>query len=98
MNPGDPARAEDMVRAGDRLIERLKNQGHPFAEIRDLKARVDHAEKTVRVVMVVVAGPYARFGRTSVTGLETVDPSYVQSKLAWVEGEPFQRIPAGMDA
>jgi len=89
LKPGDPARADDMVRAGDRVIERLKNQGHPFAEIKDLKARVDHAERAVRVVMVVIAGPYVRFGGTSVTGLETVDASYVQSKLAWVEGEPF---------
>ncbi len=89
LKPGDPARADDMVRAGDRVIERLKNEGHPFAEIRDLKARVDHADRTVRVDMVVAAGPYARFGGTSVTGLKTVDPSYVRSKLAWMEGDRF---------
>ena len=86
---GAPARADDIVKARDRLVALLKDRGHPFARGSGLRVRVDHARRTARVAMTVVPGPEARFGKTSLTGLETVEEPYARSRLTWQEGEPF---------
>ena len=80
---GTPARAADIVKAGDRLLERLRNRGYPFAEARRPKAVVDHDRRTVRVELLLDPGPRARFGPVTVSGLERVEEPYVQKKLAW---------------
>ena len=83
LEAGTPARAADIVKAGDRLLERLKNRGYPFAEADRPKAVVDHGRKTVRVELRLDPGPRARFGPVILSGLDRVEEPFVRAKLAW---------------
>lgn len=86
---GAPARADDILKAKTRLIETLKDRGHPFAEVRSLKVYVDHEPCTVRVAISLAPGPSARFGETGIAGLTTVEEPYVREKLDWRTGERY---------
>jgi translocation and assembly module TamA len=83
LETGTPARAADIVQARDRLLERLRNRGYPFAEARQPKAFVDHARRRVRVELLLDPGPRARFGPVTVSGLDRVEEPFVRAKLAW---------------
>ncbi len=89
LEPGDPARAGDVLDAREGLVQLLKNHGYPFADADRPRAFVDHSARSVRIELAVKPGPRARFGRVVVSGLERVEEPYVLGKLAWKEGDLF---------
>ncbi|MGM0663079.1 MAG: autotransporter assembly complex protein TamA [Thermodesulfobacteriota bacterium] len=89
LEKGVPARAADIVDAGDRLISLLKNHGYPFAKADRPRALVDHARNSVSVEISLDPGPKALFGPVLVFGLENVEEPFVLTKSAWKEGEPY---------
>ncbi|MFH1351286.1 MAG: autotransporter assembly complex family protein [Pseudomonadota bacterium] len=84
-----PAQSKPILDAGDKIIAWFKGQGFPFSKIAERKVVVDHATKDVYVTFIVQPGPRARFGSTEIKGLESVDETFVRSKIAWKEGERF---------
>lgn len=87
----EPARADSVLQAIDRLSIDLRTQGHPFVHILGHSARVDHASQTMQVEVNVDPGPLASFGKTAIGGLETVDEAYVRQQLPWESGEGFDQ-------
>ncbi|MCF8063590.1 MAG: autotransporter assembly complex protein TamA [Deltaproteobacteria bacterium] len=85
LEAGSPARAADIVETKDRLLERLKNHGYPFAKAQQPKAVVNHTRRTVRVELSLDPGPQARFGPAIVSGLDRLEEPFVRTKLAWEE-------------
>jgi translocation and assembly module TamA len=90
---GQPARAQAVVAAQAALLKALAEQGYPLAKVRDRQVVVDHAAHSMRVDLVVSAGPLCRFGPVVVTGLERLDESWVRNRLTWQAGERFSVAP-----
>lgn len=86
---GQPARAEPVVNARQRLLRALAEQGYPLARIADQRVVVDHAENAMRVSLEVRPGPLARFGAIDVRGLEDIDEAWVRRRVPWEPGEVF---------
>lgn len=91
LEQGQPARAEAVLEAVESVPEQLSNIGYPFARVEDYTATVDHAERTMRVVVEVDAGERAVFGVTSIEGLETVEQEYVRMRIPWTVGVLYDR-------
>ncbi len=87
LRKGEPARAQAILDAERRLIQALKKRGRPFAAVEDRRVVVDHRTQTVCVTFHLAPGPVARFGATTITGLKTVEESFVRNRLLWKQGE-----------
>ncbi|HTH17706.1 MAG TPA: autotransporter assembly complex family protein [Magnetospirillum sp.] len=86
---GEPARAQLVVTAQAALLKALAEQGFPLAKVWNREAVVDHAALTMRVNVVVAAGPQCHFGPVTVTGLTRLREKWVRARLPWQEGERF---------
>lgn len=89
LHRGAPAEAQAIVQSEARLLAALARQAHPLARITDEKILVDHATRKVSVALQVDLGPKARFGSTEITGLDDVEPAFVEARLPWRIGAPF---------
>ena len=87
--PGERARAEPILQAGDRMVARLGQLGHPGARLLHREVVVDHATASVAVRLEIAAGPAVTFGPTEVRGLSRVEPGAVERHVAWREGDRF---------
>lgn len=84
-----PAQSKPILDAEQAIIRRLRKQGFPFPRAEKRKVLVDHATRRVSVTFKVQAGPLARFGVTTIEGLESVDEAFVMQKIPWREGDRF---------
>ena len=50
---------------------------------------VDHDTRTMAITYMLDPGHRMRFGTASVTGLERLDPGYVERRVQWHPGEPY---------
>jgi translocation and assembly module TamA len=70
---GDPARAEPVLSAERRLLDRLLAAGHPLAVVAGRETVVNHDRREMAVVWRLAPGPAARFAAPDVEGAERVD-------------------------
>ena len=89
--PGQPARAEVVAEARQKLLETLADTGHPLAKVVDQSVVVDHADDSMSVALEVVPGEQARFGRLEIAGATSVEADYIERFIPWREGEIFDR-------
>lgn len=89
LEPGAPARAEAILDAERKLVTELGRHGYPLAQAGERDVVVDHRLYAVSVTFVVRTGPFSRFGKAVVEGLEKVDVAYVNRRIAWQEGDPY---------
>jgi translocation and assembly module TamA len=89
LQPGMVAAAEPVVEAEGRLLAALAAQAYPLARVADRKVLVDHATRSMSVEWRIDTGPYARFGPATIEGLQSIDREFVQARLPWNAGEPF---------
>jgi len=86
---GQPALAKSVIDAEEALLTAIKDKGFPFPKVDDRRVVVDHRSKDVTVSLEVDPGPEARFGSTTIEGLQSVEESFVLAKLPWQKGEKF---------
>jgi translocation and assembly module TamA len=86
---GEPGRAQTVLEGQERLLKHLQRQGFPFPKMAERKVTVDHEERSVAVLFRIEPGPAARFGRTEIEGLESVEESLLQEKIPWQEGDCY---------
>jgi translocation and assembly module TamA len=91
----EPALAQEMRRAGERLRRLLHRRGYVFAQTDRPVVRVDHSAAAVILVLPFSPGPMARFGSTEIEGLETVSERFVRDKIPWGVGQTYD--PAVVD-
>ena len=84
-----PARAADIMAEQDRLLNAVLAQGYPFASVKLEPALVDHKDRTVSVRFLVDPGQPAKIGEVHVTGLERVDPDFVNRRVAEFTGKSY---------
>ena len=88
IKPGRPARSSVVVDAEAKLVDAWKDQGHPLAVAGNRNTVADHRTNTLDVALSVRPGPWANFGRVTVTGTEAVDPNLVLAR-AGINGGPY---------
>jgi translocation and assembly module TamA len=89
LKPGDPARTAPVVAAETGLLTAFGGAGHPFAKVEGRQVVIDHRTHRMEITYKVAPGPSMRFGSTSITGLKTLDPGYVERRLRWRKGEAY---------
>jgi translocation and assembly module TamA len=91
LSPGQPARAAPVVAAEAKIAALWTDHGWPFARIADREVVVDSATHTMDVTYTVDPGQAARFGKLIVEGLTRLDPLYVERRVKWRQGDPYDR-------
>lgn len=89
LKSGEVALAERMLQANEILLRHLRGRGHAFAEITSREVKVVHPDRAVDVTFAVRPGSVFRFGDSTISGLESVEKSFVQRKIPWEHGETF---------
>ncbi len=85
------ARADStlIIKAGEKVIEDLKEEGRPLAKLTERSVIADHATNTVDVTIAADGGPVAPVGAVTVTGTKTVDPTFVATYSRLNGGRPY---------
>lgn len=86
---GEPARAEPVIAAEETIVTAFKRHGHPFAKAGHRRVVVDLATKTMSIAYTILPGPAKRFGPVAIHGLKRLDAGYVERRLRWRRGAPF---------
>ncbi len=89
LHEGDPAQAADVLAAGQRLQEKLREAGHAFARVDPPIADLDTAVEAIDVTYQVSAGPRVTIGPITVSGTERLSPDYVLRRLTLRPGAAF---------
>ncbi|WP_105385589.1 autotransporter assembly complex protein TamA [Neorhizobium alkalisoli] len=87
--PGGEAGSRLVLRAGERLLVDLKDEGRPLAKLTERKVTADHRTNTIDVVMGAVGGPVAPFGEVAVKGSRTVDAAFISRYSRLDKGERY---------
>jgi translocation and assembly module TamA len=86
---GDPARAADVLAAGDHLLAALREAGYALATVAPPTATLHPAEQTLDVAYAVNAGPRVNLGPITISGLRTVHEAYVRNRLTLHQGDRY---------
>ena len=86
---GDAALAEDIVSAKNTALTMIQRSGYPFAVIDDEDIVANTTKKTISVTLTIKSGKLARYGVTTISGLDTVEEDFVRDSIAWKEGDLF---------
>jgi len=84
-----PAWSTTIVNAELQVLTELSRCGYPLAVIDKRKVIVDVATKEVEAAVCVQEGPYAKFGPALFFGLKGIQPRYIERRIAWEEGKPY---------
>lgn len=88
---GDPARADDIVAAEDRIMNRLPQLGYPLAVKNERTVVINHNRNTARITYRFDTGPRLRFGETRYRGGEDIQRGYLQRLTPWEPGQMFDQ-------
>ncbi len=89
IEPGDPARAADIVAAQARIVDHFRAQSRPFAKVTGQNPVVTHPAQVMDISLTVDPGPRAGIGDIAVRGAENVDPAVVRSFIYTEPGDPY---------
>ncbi|WP_438751572.1 autotransporter assembly complex protein TamA [Pararhizobium sp. O133] len=89
LKPGNRADSTLIIKAGEKVVEDLKEEGRPLAQLTDRSVVADHASNTVDVTIAAEGGPVAPVGAVSVAGTKTVDPEFVAEYSRLNGGDPY---------
>lgn len=87
--PGQSARAGQVARAEAVLVDFWRERGHPFARIAGKDVVADHATTTLKVTLLVDPGPFATFGRFTVSGADFLTPHFIEDRVEIPPGTPY---------
>ena len=89
LKPGDPARTTPIVATETALVAAFGDSGHPFAKVDNRRVEIDRDAKTMDVAYTLDPGPVMRFGSVGISGLERLNPAYVEGRVRWQGGEIY---------
>ncbi len=89
LKQGDPALAEVVLEAEERLLRHARSRGHAQAELGDRQAIIDRDTKTMDVELAISPGPSFTFAEPVVTGQAGVDDAFLRQRLLIEAGERF---------
>ena len=86
---GQPALAADVLAARQRLSDAIRQAGYPLATVDMPPATLQLATDTLDVDFKADPGPKAVIGPITITGLQSMNESFVRQRLLLHEGEPY---------
>lgn len=86
---GEPARGADILAAEGRVLSAMQDDGHAFAKVAERTLTVDHARRTMTVVLRFEPGPAVRIGPIAVDGLKRLDRDFAEARVARFRGRPY---------
>lgn len=86
---GGDAGSLAIIKAGNKLVEDLKAEGRPLAELTTRQAVANHANNSVDLTMAAVGGPVAPLGDVSIKGPRTVDADFIRRYSRLNGGEAY---------
>ncbi len=86
---GEPAKFWTIIHAEQELLMGLGQCGYPLASIEKRKVLADAKKHEVSVYLIVNPGPKAYFGATTIAGLTSISPLFIEKKIGWEEGEAY---------
>jgi translocation and assembly module TamA len=86
---GEPARAELLRKARERLGRFVKAQGFALTELDQPEVFVDHQNASVRVAYPFAPGPLTLYGPVRIQGSQRVDQSFIRSRIPWQEAQVY---------
>jgi translocation and assembly module TamA len=89
LKPGDPARTAPVIDTENALLARLGHAGHPFAKPGERRVVIDHDNQTMAVTYTLDPGPAMHFGPAAISGLDRLDPAYVEGRIRWRQGDVY---------
>lgn len=89
LSPGGDAGSLTILKAGDKIVAELKNEGRPLARIAARDVVADHDTNTVDITLRVDGGPVAPIGIVGVTGQKSIDPDFIRRYSRINEGKPY---------
>ncbi len=89
LGPGADAGSLAIIKAGEKVVNELKNEGRPLARLTARDVVADHRTNRVDVTITAEGGPVAPIGETRVTGTETVDSDFVRDYSLLNNGRPY---------
>lgn len=84
---GAPAAARGILNAETAAVAALRASGRPYAERLGRSAVADTEAATLEVETTIAPGPQYLIGPVAYLGLESVDPEYLDTYIAWGEAE-----------
>lgn len=76
----------------ERILKKLFENGYPFAKITNLVGHVNRESKTLTIKVTIAPHIFTRFGKTHIQSFQELDPRYIQNRLQWKEGDPFNTL------
>jgi translocation and assembly module TamA len=92
---GQGAKAPAIVAAQRQWTTLMTQRGYPLTKVIERKAVTNREEKTLKIALMVDAGPEARFGPVTVAGLKRVKEDHVRGMLPWQEGDIYDSRKVG---
>ncbi len=89
LRPGEAARTAPVVATENTLLAAFGNNGHPFAKIEKREVVIDNRAHTMAVTYTIAPGPATRFGAVEISGLKDLNADYVERRLRWQPGAPY---------
>ncbi len=86
---GGPAQSAPVLAAEPKLARAYQTRGYPYAKVADRRVVVDHGTRTMAVTFTLDPGPQATVGATTITGLQRLERAYVDRRIEWREGQPY---------
>jgi translocation and assembly module TamA len=86
---GGQARSAPVLAAEAKIVDVFAQHGRPFAKVTNRRVVVDHGTRTMSVTYTVDPGPTAKFGPVAIEGLTSIDRGYVERRVEWQRGAPF---------
>ncbi len=90
--PGDPARAAEVLEAGDRMRTALLNDGHALAKVGAPVATLEVNADALDVSFPVEAGPRVDLGPIAISGETRLHESYIRRRLLLAQGQVFDPV------
>ena len=94
--PGEPADSAKILETEDQILNTVRGKGYALASVAKREVLIDHATREAEVTFVIQPGPVATMGPVSFSGTDKVDTVYLQRRVPFKEGEPYE--PAKVDA
>jgi translocation and assembly module TamA len=89
LKPGQPAMASEVLAAQGRLLDALRSDGYPLAQVPTPVAILHLDQNLLDVDFQPVSGPKAAIGPISLSGLKDMNESFVRKRLLIHQGETF---------
>lgn len=89
LTPGAPGRAADVIAAEGRIMATVQKRGYADAEAEPREVTVDHADKSVRPIYRIAAGPLVRLDGLDIEQAGRTNPAWLRGLTPWKAGDPY---------